>query len=801
MYIASLRLAVALVCVGAGLILASHWLGFLPDSASLAMRARESLGETIAISAANQLRDDQAADLESALKAIVNRNPELVSVGVRGNERGLVVGTAGHLKAWRDSASDSGTRLLVPISVDGLPWGRVELCFTERQRTAWARTLHHPVLRMLVFFCVAGVLVYAVFVVRVMRLFVSTQVIPDRVRQALDTLAEGLLVLDEKGRIVLANRSFAETVGVPAQELTHRMATDLDWIETAGTDPFPWTFAIERSELQSEKMLKYRLVGGEQRIFSVNAAPLGRDGAQRGALATFRDVTHVEEHRAELEKMLSLLRSSRDEIKRKNSELEILATQDSLTGCLNRRAFFERYDRMWSQANDEGTPLACMMVDIDHFKSVNDNHGHYVGDEVLRRVSSEIRELHQDGALVCRYGGEEFCIVMPETDLDAAVEAAEKTRHAISQIVMDDPLELRLTASLGVSELCFDPADPQDLVNQADLSLYAAKRRGRDRVIAFDPMLAEAIEFEKRDQQQATRRTEVPYQAVTALVSALSYRDINTAEHSRRVADLCARAADGILDPEQTYLLEIAALLHDIGKIGVPDQILLKPGPLTPDEWEVMSRHDRIGVEIIASAFDCEELSSIISSHHAHYGGGARDSHLPVGEEIPVGARLLTIADSYDAIVSDRVYRKGRSHEEAIAELRRCAGTQFDPRLVEHFAEKIDTRQLEVAYGALSLRKQTTLQIGQQVERLAQAIDSRDTEGLQTLASRLAMIARNCEIEPIAEAADRIEQQASEEEPQWLQLLRDTHDLLDLCRATQSDYLRESLAGEMPLHT
>jgi diguanylate cyclase (GGDEF)-like protein/putative nucleotidyltransferase with HDIG domain len=442
------------------------------------------------------------------------------------------------------------------------------------------------------------------------------------------------------------------------------------------------------------------------------------------------------------------------------------------------------------------------MIDIDHFKNVNDTYGHSVGDEVLRRVSGVIRELHRDHALVCRYGGEEFCLVLPYFDLNRAIEEAENTRAAISAIVMDDPAELKLTASIGVSELRFDPSDPQELINQADLCLYVAKRQGRDQVVSYNPSLLESAPDDKNPTHMPARRIEIPYQAVTALVSALSYRDINTAEHSRRVADLCSRAAEGIFDPEQTYVLEIAALLHDIGKVGVPDHILLKPGPLTRDEWELMGRHDRIGVEIIASAFDCPELSEIISTHHAYFGGAEGDSHLPVGEEIPVGARLLTIADSYDAMVSDRVYRKGRSHDEAIKELRRCAGTQFDPKLVEHFATKIAADTPQITHGALSLRKQTALQIGFQVERLAQAIDTQDSEGLQLLASRLGMIARSCDIEPIARAAEKIELQAGEEEVQWLTLMRDTHELLDMCRSTQSNFLRQTLECEVkPLNT
>ena len=125
--------------------------------------------------------------------------------------------------------------------------------------------------------------------------------------------------------------------------------------------------------------------------------------------------------------------------------------------------------------------------------------------------------------------------------------------------------------------------------------------------------------------------------------------------------------------------------LHDIGKIGVPDSILLKPGPLTQDEWQVMTMHDHIGVEIIKSSFACSELAEIMTNHHAWYAGNPRSPELPTGDDIPLGARILAIADAFDAIVSDRVYRRGRSIEDAFAELRRCVGTQFDPELVEEF--------------------------------------------------------------------------------------------------------------------
>jgi diguanylate cyclase (GGDEF)-like protein/PAS domain S-box-containing protein/putative nucleotidyltransferase with HDIG domain len=546
----------------------------------------------------------------------------------------------------------------VPITQNRRIFGKVELCFRQTHSSTFIRSIDFPVVRLLGFFVVCGIFAYTLFVVRVLRAFNGTQMVPERVRGALDTLAEGLLVLDEEGRIVLANQAFADVLEDDPENLAQKLVSDLDWVrDDDGEADYPWTRAIIESESQTESILRLQLSDGRQRIFSVNAGPLGKEGSQRGALATFRDVTHIEEHRVELENMLGMLRSSRDEIKQKNKELEVLATQDALTGCLNRRAFFEIFEDLWREAKAAGTPLGCMMIDIDHFKSVNDTYGHHTGDEVLRHTSQAVRSLFNDKGVVCRYGGEEFCIILPQFDLELAMAEGERTRVAITEIRLDEPADLRLSGSIGVTELRFDATDPQDLINQADLCLYAAKREGRNRVIAFNASMVEEAANDMPEEEKRVR-IEIPCQAVTALVSTLTYRDANTAQHSSRVADLCVRTAAGLLDATESYVLEVAALLHDVGKIGVPDEVLLKPGPLTADERELMVRHDRIGAEIIASAFECRPLSDIISTHHSHYGGAESEMGLPVGEDIPLGARILAIADCYDAMVSDRVYRR-----------------------------------------------------------------------------------------------------------------------------------------------
>jgi diguanylate cyclase (GGDEF)-like protein/putative nucleotidyltransferase with HDIG domain len=631
-----------------------------------------------------------------------------------------------------------------------------------------------------------------------------SRVIPDRVRTALDTLAEGLLVLDKDERIVLANKAFAQTVGKTPAELQGSRASELPWSlhrdsqseKEAGDGPgaLPWAEAMDSGSAQTGVMLKLDADADDHRTFLVNCTPiLGDDGVYRGVLSSFDDVTPLEQRKAELARMLDLLKVSSEEIRRQNEELEILATRDPLTGCLNRRAFFQEFDKHWSAALRYGHRLSCVMVDVDHFKSVNDNHGHAVGDLVLQKVAGVLKANIRDSDHVCRYGGEEFCVLLPHTDLEAADQAAERFRRAIETTPFEG---LSVTASLGASCVSLGASSPQTLLDQADKCLYVAKRNGRNQVVRWDNV-PEGVEIDKT----AVSRTapaaetdlaaEVPFHAVTALISALAYRDLSTAEHSRRVADLCVIAAEGIMSLSQTYILEMGALLHDIGKVGVPDSILLKPGPLTQEEWTIMHAHDRIGVEIIRASFASEELSAIVENHHAFYGGSPAGSGLPSGDAIPIGARILTIADAFDAMVSDRVYRKGRSHEEAYAELRRCAGSQFDPELVERFIHNVSARNSRQRVDLPAVSKETALSIGLQIERLAVALDNQDLTGLKVMASRLNTMAAKQGVTEIADQAAELQQTVSED-ADLLTILETAGELLELCRSTQRSYLRDS---------
>jgi diguanylate cyclase (GGDEF)-like protein/putative nucleotidyltransferase with HDIG domain len=387
---------------------------------------------------------------------------------------------------------------------------------------------------------------------------------------------------------------------------------------------------------------------------------------------------------ASLQEALRSLEASRQRIQEQNAELQSLATTDSLTGCGNRRSLYAALDLHWASARRYGHALSCVLVDIDHFKAVNDEHGHAAGDRVLAAVGAALREAARETDTVYRYGGEEFIIVVPHTDLVAARLAAERLRLRVAATLID---EVSVTASFGVATSDQGATNPQQMIEQADKALYAAKRAGRNRVVCYS-------EVEGADatappavvsMRMAATSAAIPFRAIAALMEVLGARDSATAQHCMRVADLCVLLGGELMPPEQLYLLEVAALLHDIGKLGVPDSVLLKSGPLNDVEKQTMAAHDKLGVSIILSALGSAELAQIVEAHHAWYFGRPDQPNLPAGERIPLSARIIAIADAFDAMVSDRPYRNAVSREAAFAELKRSAGKQFDPKLVERF--------------------------------------------------------------------------------------------------------------------
>jgi diguanylate cyclase (GGDEF)-like protein/putative nucleotidyltransferase with HDIG domain len=354
------------------------------------------------------------------------------------------------------------------------------------------------------------------------------------------------------------------------------------------------------------------------------------------------------------------------------TRLAEVARTDALTELLNRRALREAIDRELARSERNGRALAVVLLDVDRFKSVNDRLGHAVGDEVLVQVAAVLRAEARVTDVVARSGGEEFAVLLPETGAAQAVAIAERLRSALSRRVSRPGVVL--TASFGVAAWPHHGTEADRLLHNADRALYAAKRSGRDRVVCFDPVTTAELLDERRSPARA--------EALLLLAESLDLRDASTAEHSRTVAEYAAAIAAHLgLAPADVERVRLAAALHDIGKLSMPDAILHKPSGLDDAEWEVVRRHPELGARLLEGA-GLDDLAAWVRCHHERPDGRGYPLGLR-GDAVPLEARILGVADAYEAMIADRPYRRGRPHDAAVAELRAHAGTQFDPDVVD----------------------------------------------------------------------------------------------------------------------
>ncbi len=354
-------------------------------------------------------------------------------------------------------------------------------------------------------------------------------------------------------------------------------------------------------------------------------------------------------------------------------------TVDSLTRIASHRVFQDRLAYECERAARLNDTFVLLLLDLDDFRPVNERFGHRVGDRVLvesaRRLRTQLREID----LVARYQGDRFAMILPHTFEKPGREVAERLRQcAAGWVFPTNDGEIRLTASVGVAVFPRDAESPSELVDAATKSLELAKTLGGNQVQTFG---------ELPPQGHGGTLVSLPHRRreaiVRSLAEAVDIRDGYTHKHSHLVSRLSAAVARSLgLSATDISRITIGALLHDVGKIGVPDAILTKEGTLTEEEWECIRRHPVLGQRIIGQAPELTDIMPLVLHHQERWDGSGYPAGLK-GEEIPLGARIIAAADAYHAIRSDRPYRPARTHRQAAKELRNSSGTQLDPRVVE----------------------------------------------------------------------------------------------------------------------
>jgi diguanylate cyclase (GGDEF)-like protein/PAS domain S-box-containing protein len=562
-----LRMSFSLMMLTTCILLTSNFLGFVPDVNKSQIQSRKIVVEMLATQIASGLIPNHVDTVQGLFTTLVHRNENVVSAALRDGSKKFVTKYGDHEKYWlpNDKGISTSTHLQVPIYSNGSRLGVLEVSFKKLHES-----MFHvgSLFSLLIFVALSGFMSYSLFLRRAMIELDPGAVIPERVNNALNTLSEGLIIIGEDERVLFSNDFLMKRLSLTVDNVVGKKASDLGWVRKENDDEcFPWLSLLAGGSEIQDAEIKYQTALGEQIVFKVKSSQIrGADTQIRGVIITFNDITELEVKNKELQRTLAQLKQGQQEIARQNNELKILSTRDPLTGCLNRRSFFEELDALIAEAEVDNLPLSCVMLDIDHFKAVNDNYGHSVGDQVIKMVVDKLMQVTRPTDLVGRYGGEEFCVILPGSVAAKAMAVAESMRLAVlSASTVTSSGELKITASFGVACLVGQLVEASQFVDRADQALYDAKENGRNLV-----RLWSADSFSTIDEEgglstgvasfgENVRGIDVTdnfdVQAVE-LVSIAMFDNEMINEPENNVADLEKKSAESIPDQGALHYLE-----------------------------------------------------------------------------------------------------------------------------------------------------------------------------------------------------------------------------------------------------
>ncbi|MCE5195092.1 MAG: diguanylate cyclase [Nitrospiraceae bacterium] len=372
-----------------------------------------------------------------------------------------------------------------------------------------------------------------------------------------------------------------------------------------------------------------------------------------------------------------------------NQEIAKLAVTDGLTGLSNHRTFQEILHLEVEKAKRYNKTLPILMLDIDHFKYFNDTFGHQTGDDVLKTIAKIVKNSIRNVDFAARYGGEEFVVLLPDTGFDGAVTVAERIRNKVNNYHFPEKSDKpqSLTVSIGVAYFPLDAAEAPDIVRKADQALYFAKHQGRNKVCTYQDLLAGAAKEIPEELDEILKDPDLKH--IEKIGTAIDSKSNYTKDHSLEVAAYATMLGKKInLDENEIASLKVASMLHDIGNIGIPDHILNKTTPLTNEEKSIIQGHPALAEMVLKRYPHVEDIVPAILYHHERYDGNGYPLGLK-GDQIPLLARILSIVEAYQAMLSPRPYRKRMSKNEAIEELKTHSGTQFDPMIANAFIQSL----------------------------------------------------------------------------------------------------------------
>jgi diguanylate cyclase (GGDEF)-like protein len=381
-----------------------------------------------------------------------------------------------------------------------------------------------------------------------------------------------------------------------------------------------------------------------------------------------------------------------------NAVLFMKTLRDGLTGLNNYRYFQEVLTKTIQKAHKTDKQVSLVLIDIDNFSKFNSQYGHQTGDRALNTIGGLLSSAIRDTDEACRLSGDEFGIILPKTNEYESLRFAEHLVDRIQRKLRDEFEGMEISVSLGASTYPSLASTKEELLTTADGALYWAKLNGGNGVVLYDPETVEAMSAEER-----SRKLEeiASLDMVRSLARAVDARDSYTRLHSKRVGYLARRLAERMgLDANMIHIVEVAGILHDVGKIGISDAVLNKPGKLNNDEIAMIRNHPELSAQIVSST-SLKQIIPYVRAHHERWDGGGYPDGL-IGEEIPLVARILAVADSFDAMTSDRPYRESLGIERALSEIKRCSGTQFDPYVVQQFLAMYGVTNKSVLFDSTS---------------------------------------------------------------------------------------------------